>query len=135
MIEGLLWLPLLAVFFALAWAGRREFQKIEAYTLWSRSFTKAKYDIYSVLGQKEGLLVWGKPTYRGIVDEQKLEIKQITAVNLTHKGKIVDVAQGELTGSGDLSLSLKDSSSPVIIPFTRASLAAQWVKELQEQID
>ncbi len=132
MEKGLLWLPLLIVFFALAWAGRREFQKIEVYRLWSHSFSNAKYDIYSVLGLGEGVLVWGKPTYRGIVEEKTIQLSQITSVDLVFQGKVVNLSDLNLTGSAELSLSTKDEI--VVIPFTEISLAAQWAKDLQKRI-
>lgn len=57
MEHGLLWLPLLAAFFWLAWQGSQEYQKIEAYRTWAEQFDKAKYDIYAVLGKKVTLLL------------------------------------------------------------------------------
>jgi hypothetical protein len=62
MERGLMWLPLLALFIGLAWAGWREFRKVEAYQTWAQDFDRHKYDIYAVLGQKGDQLVWGKPT-------------------------------------------------------------------------
>ena len=50
MERGLLWLPLLAVFFWLAWSGWNEYQKVEAYRRWAADYDKAKYDLYAVLG-------------------------------------------------------------------------------------
>ncbi len=52
MTRGLIWLPLLAIFIGLAWAGWNEYQKLEAYRAWAEQFDRAKYDIYAVLGQK-----------------------------------------------------------------------------------
>ena len=133
MIQGLLWLPLLMVFFALAWAGKREFKKIEVYRQWSSSFSNAKYDIYSVLGVKEEVLVWGKPTYKGIVEEQTIPLNQITDVKLISQGKIVNLTDINLTGSASISLSLKNGDS-IVIPFTQISLAAQWARDIEEKI-
>ena len=70
MERGLLWLPLLAVFIGLAWAGWNESQKVEAYRVWAKPFAKVKYDIYAVLGQNGTHLTWGKPTRKGIVNLQ-----------------------------------------------------------------
>ncbi len=44
-----MWLPLLAIFISLAWAGWNEYKKLEAYGVWAQKFDRAKYDIYSVL--------------------------------------------------------------------------------------
>ncbi len=62
MERGLIWLPLLGLFIWLAWQGRNEFQKVEAYQNWAKQFEKSKYDIYAVLGQNGNELTWGKPT-------------------------------------------------------------------------
>lgn len=52
MERGLLWLPLLVLFFWLAWSGKKEYDKVQAYQAWAEQFDKSKYDIYSVLGKK-----------------------------------------------------------------------------------
>ena len=75
MERGLLWLPLLAVFFWLAWSGWNEYQKIEAYRIWVQDYDRAKYDIYSVLGQKGKELTWGKPTRTGPVNLQTFSLE------------------------------------------------------------
>ena len=62
MERGLLGLSLLIFFVGLAWAGWYEYQKIESYRRWAAAFDQAKYDIYSVVGQKKQLVTWGKPT-------------------------------------------------------------------------
>ncbi|NMG58545.1 hypothetical protein E1H12_08395, partial [Geitlerinema sp. P-1104] len=59
MERGLIWLPLLVLFFGLAWAGWNEFRKVDAYQGWAKGFDRAKYDILSVLGQRGDRLVWG----------------------------------------------------------------------------
>ena len=82
MTRGLLWLPLLAVFIGLAWAGWNEYQKLEVYRGWAEQFDRAKFDIYSVLGQKEGDLTWGKPTRKGILNLQTFSRQQVESIYL-----------------------------------------------------
>jgi hypothetical protein len=120
MKEGLFWLVLLLVFTLLAWAGRREFQKVEAYRQWSGSFTNAKYDIYSVLGIKDNTLVYGKPTNKGIIEEKSISIDRISSVTLEQKKKPT------------LIFSLKDCQDKITIPFTEINLAQQWERFISE---
>lgn len=57
---GLLWLPLLIIFFWLAWSGKNEYQKLEAYRQWAENFDQTKYDIYAIIGVKQKQITWGK---------------------------------------------------------------------------
>ncbi|MBD3561673.1 hypothetical protein H6S82_22920, partial [Planktothrix sp. FACHB-1355] len=77
MERGLIWLPLLALFIWLAWAGWNEFQKVEAYRRWASQFERAKYDIYAVLGQNGSNLTWGKPTRTEPVNLQTFSLKNV----------------------------------------------------------
>ena len=91
MERGLMWLPLLAIFIGLAWAGWNEYQKLEAYRVWAEQFAKAKYDIYAVLGQQEDSLTWGKPTRRGPVNLQTFSLKDVESLRLLVNSQAVDL--------------------------------------------
>ncbi|HEY9835810.1 MAG TPA: hypothetical protein V6D27_02865, partial [Vampirovibrionales bacterium] len=82
MERGLMWLPLLALFIGLAWAGWNEYQKVEAYRLWAQGFDRTKYDIYAVLGEKGDCLTWGKPTRKGPVNQQTFSLKEVESLHL-----------------------------------------------------
>lgn len=135
MIHGLLWLPLLFAFFWLAWSGWNEYQKIEAYRNWAGQFERAKYDIYSVLGQKDRDLTWGKPTRKGPVDLQTFSLKDIKAINLLVDDKIVNLEQLPNKGRAIvIEFVLSQSTSSIKIPFTEIPLAAEWCKFLQKEL-
>jgi hypothetical protein len=130
MERGLLWLPLLVVFFWLAWAGWNEYQKLEVYRQWASQFQRAKYDLYSVLGEKEGELTWGKATRKGIVDLKTFLLKEVQAIRLLVNDQPVDLqAPPERGRSVNLEFELPGSS--VKVPFTQVSLAAKWGQVLQ----
>jgi hypothetical protein len=137
MIRGLLWLPLLAVFCWLAWAGWNEYQKLETYRIWAEQFDHAKYDIYAVLGQKNSNLTWGKPSRRGPTDLQTFSLQQVRAINLRLDERLIEDWQSLLDGSPvkaktiALEFQLKQAPS-VTVPFTDAALAAKWGKHLQQ---
>jgi hypothetical protein len=131
MERGLLWLPLLVMFFWLAWAGWNDYQKLEVYREWAVQFQRAKYDLYSVLGEKEGELTWGKATRKGIVELQTFSLKNVQAIRLLVNNQAVDLqAPPDRGRSISLEFELPDSS--VKIPFTQVSLAAKWGQVLQD---
>ena len=135
MERGLLWLPLLALFIWLAWAGWYEYQKVEAYRTWASQFDRAKYDIYAVLGQKGDNLTWGKPTRSGPVNLETFSLKDVQSIRLLVNEKPVDLDQPPLSGRGVvLEFLLPNSANSVRIPFTEIALAAKWGKYLQDEL-
>lgn len=133
MSRGLLWLPLLVTFIWLTWSGWNEYQKLETYKIWAEQFDNAKYDIYAVLGKKDGELTWGKPTRKGIVDLNTLSLNDVKAINLVVEKDVVDVDTLPSKGKPILVFSLIDKNNSIQIPFTDISLAAKWCKYLQQE--
>lgn len=133
MERGLLWLPLLLVFFGLAWAGAREYQKVESYRLWAEQFERAKYDIYAVLGQQGKTLTWGKPTRQGPVDLQTFSLEDVREIRLLVNEQPVNLASLPHKGSPALEFVLADRAEPIKVPFTEIPLAAEWGKFLQQK--
>ena len=82
MERGLLWTPLLILFIWLAWSGWNEYQKVEIYRAWAENFERAKYDIYSVLGQKDKIITWGKPTRKGVINLQTFSLEEVKEIRL-----------------------------------------------------
>ncbi|MBL1210418.1 hypothetical protein [Geminocystis sp. GBBB08] len=134
MERGLLWLPLLIVFIWLAWNGKKEYDKVEAYKLWADKFDNAKYDIYAVLGKKGDLITWGKPTPKGIINESTFSLQKISKINLTVKNKIVDAHNLSDNKEADLQFLLVDHSV-ITIPFTDINLALKWLNYLHKFIN
>jgi hypothetical protein len=135
MERGLLWLPLLVIFSWLAWSGWNEYQKVEAYQAWAKQFEKAKYDIYAVLGQNGNELTWGKPTPKGPIELKIFSLEQVHSINLRVDGHLVSLEVLPSRGhSVMLEFRLSNSSSPLEIPFTEISLAANWTKHLQQHL-
>ena len=133
MERGLMWLPLLAIFIGLAWAGWNEYQKLEAYRVWAEQFAKAKYDIYAVLGQQEDSLTWGKPTRSGPVNLQTFSLKNVQSIQLLVNGAAVDLDSPPNSGKAIvLEFVLKDAT--VQVPFTEIPLATKWGKYLQQEL-
>ncbi len=133
MERGLLWLPLLAVFIGLAWAGWHEYQKVQAYEAWAAEFDRSKYDIKAMLGQRGDDLTWGRPTRQGPIDLTTLSLQAITGLRLEIDGRpMVDEAQ---PAKGKVELALATTSGETYrIPFTDSDLALRWEKALHQSL-
>ncbi|QLE39701.1 hypothetical protein FD723_03835 [Nostoc sp. C052] len=132
MERGLLWLPLLVMFFWLAWQGSKEYQKVEAYRIWAEQFERAKYDIYAVLGQKGNNITWGKPTPQGPIKLETFSLLDIKQIQVLVDEKSVDVNNPPEKGrSIELEFLYSKSTNSVRVPFTEIPLAAEWGKFLQ----
>lgn len=134
MERGLMWLPLLAIFISLAWAGWNEYQKLEAYRIWAEKFDRAKYDIYAVLAQQGDNLTWGKPTRSGPVNLQTFSLKDVQSLRLLVNGAVVDLENPPNSGSAIALEFLLQDTAAVQVPFTETALAAQWGKHLQQEL-
>ncbi|MEO0408554.1 MAG: hypothetical protein AAF289_14500 [Cyanobacteria bacterium P01_A01_bin.135] len=130
MIHGLMWLPLLAIFIGLAWAGWNEYRKVEAYQVWAESYDRAKYDVKAMLGQRGRQLVWGKPTRQGPRSEESVSLDQVQAVRVLVKGAPV-TGDPPSSGAAAIELALKDGTLRTI-PFTDVDLATQWCQVLEQ---
>jgi hypothetical protein len=140
MERGLLWLPLLIVFIGLAWSGWNEYQKLEAYKVWAQQFDHAKYDIYSVLGQKGSELTWGKPTRKGPIALQSFSLKDVQTIQVMVGDRPIDPAQDQTsdrplreTASHRVGLEFQLPTTTIRIPFTELPLATKWATHLQKE--
>ncbi|PHV63920.1 hypothetical protein [Cyanobacterium aponinum] len=133
MERGLLWLPLLVLFFWLAWSGKKEYDKVQAYQAWAEQFDKSKYDIYSVLGKKGDLITIGIPTNQGIKEQKTFSLQNLSQLNLLVKNQVVDVDNLPEKGEATLQFSLKENQT-IDVPFTDINIASQWFKYLKKSI-
>jgi len=131
MERGLIWLPLLALFIGLAWAGWSEYQKVEAYRNWAEQFDRAKYDIYAVLGQKEDQITWGKPTRGEPEALQTFSLSDVAEIKLLVDQTPVVLNNPPRKGKPAIQFVFPDAED-IAIPFTDISLAARWTEKLQE---
>ncbi len=135
MVHGLLWLPLLALFTGLAWAGWNEYRKVEAYKAWAQQFERAKYDIYAALGQQGDVLTWGPPTRQGVVEALTLNLTEVAqAVIEVNAQPAADIDNLPEKGRFALGFTLKNGHH-LSIPFIDGEMAKQWFDFLQRQWD
>lgn len=132
MERGLLWLPLLGIFFWLAWQGSQEYQKVEAYRAWAEQFERAKYDIYAVLGQKGNDITWGKPTTKGPIQLATFSLANVQEIRLLVDDKQIEMDKLPEKGRTiELEFLFPQPANSVRVPFTEIPLAAEWGKYLQ----
>lgn len=134
MERGLLWLPLLVLFFWLAWAGWNEYTKLEAYKVWAESFDRAKYDIRSVLGQSGNDLSWGMPGREAPEDVQTFSLHDVVEIKVVVDGQVSDLNNPPTKGKA-ISLEFqRKSDGTIIVPFTQVDLAVKWAEALQKDL-
>ncbi|MGD2183089.1 hypothetical protein [Lusitaniella coriacea] len=133
MERGLLWLPLLGLFFWLAWAGWNEYQKVEAYQGWATQFDKAKYDIYAVLGQKGSQVTWGKPSRDKPIELKTFSLNEVQEIRLLVNDRPVTGENLPRKGTTALEFCLTNAEDSIKVPFTEIALAAKWKDYLIEQ--
>ena len=134
MERGLLWLPLLAAFFWLAWMGWNEYRKVETYQKWAEDFEQAKYDIYAVLGLRNKQITWGKPTSKGMTELKTFSLKDVQTIRLLVNEQPVDLEKIPSKGKPVLEFQLVNNANAIKIPFTEISLAEKWQKYLQGKL-
>ncbi len=134
MARGLLWLVLLAVFIWLAWQGRHEYQKVEAYRNWAQQFERAKYDIYAVIGQKGSNLTWGKPTPQGPIKLETFSLEDVQSIRLLVDEQPVEMETPPSKGRGIVLEFVFSPVASVSVPFTEVPLAAEWGMYLQQEL-
>lgn len=129
MVRGLMWLPLLAMFIGLAWAGWNEYRKVEAYKIWAQSFERAKYDIYAALGQQGDMLTWGVPTRSGVLEESRLNMTEVEQAAVEVNGQAVAANALPTKGRFAIGFTLQNGQH-ISIPFTDGEIAVQWFEFL-----
>jgi hypothetical protein len=134
MERGLLWLILLAAFIWLAWQGRNEYQKVEAYRNWAQQFERAKYDIYAVLAQNGSNLTWGSPTPKGPIQLETFSLKDVQSIRLLVDDKPVPMEAPPSKGSAIALEFVFSPAASVQVPFTEIPLATEWGKHLQQEL-
>jgi hypothetical protein len=135
MEQGLLWLPLLVIFFWLTWLGSQEYQKIEAYRLWAQQFERAKYDIYAVIGQKGHNITWGKPSTKGPIELATFSLLDVQQIYLLVDAKAAEIENPPQKGRViQLEFIFLTNTDSVYIPFTEIPLAAAWGEYLQREL-
>jgi hypothetical protein len=131
MEHSLLWLPLLMIFFWLAWSGKNEYQKIEVYCQWAKQFDQSKYDIYSIIGVKQKQITWGKPRRLPPQNLPSFSLEDVTGIRLLVNDCPVDINALPTKGNPTIEFIFIGDKASIKIPFTEIDLAVRWLKFLK----
>ncbi len=135
MERGLLWIPLLVVFIWLAWAGRQEYQKLEAFKVWAKDYERHKYDIYAILGQQGDLLTWGTPTTKAPINLKTITFAEIHSIQLQLDQQLYAEVPAQPPDPIPKKISILLNSDPNLnIPFTDIAIACSWFRYLSDQL-
>ena len=133
MERGLLWLPLLAAFFTLAWLGWRSYRAVESYRSWVADFDTGKYDIAAIAALKGSVISWGKPSPRGPQELQSLDLAMVDEIQLVVDGRAIAWPPEEMPSGKRWEIRVLPQEQG--IPFSDGQLAIAWYRKLKELID
>ena len=128
MIHGLLWLPLLFIFFLLTALGWLEKRRQNLFLYWVEEAELSKLDGSCAARLKNGVLTWSTFEAGSFKEQASFEIKKLELVEL------MSLSSGEapLTkeSQGRCRLRLIGSGKEIDVPFEDAERARKWMDEL-----
>ncbi len=128
MIHGLLWLPLLLVFFLLTALGWLERRRQNLYLAWAKDSELAKLDESGAARLKEGIISWSSFEAGSFNEQDSFEIKQLELVELmalsSGEAPLTNEAQGQCR------LRLIGCGKEIDVPFADADRAREWMNQL-----
>lgn len=131
MERGLLWLPLLVLFFWLAWSGKKNMIKFRLIKHGQNNLISPNMTFIQCWGKKGDLITIGIPTNQGIKEQKTFSLQNLSQLNLLVKNQVVDVDNLPEKGEATLQFSLKENQT-IDVPFTDINIASQWLKYLKK---
>tara|TARA_B100000700_G_scaffold206603_1_gene227097 strand:+ start:531 stop:941 length:411 start_codon:yes stop_codon:yes gene_type:complete len=128
MIHGLLWLPLLIVFFLLTGLGWLERRRQSLYIIWAQGSELSKLDGDCAARLKEGVLSWSSFEAGTFQEKESFEIKKLELVELM----ALSSGEAPLTNEsqGRCRLRLVGKGQEIDVPFSDAERARLWMNQL-----
>ena len=128
MIHGLLWLPLLLIFFLLTALGWLEKRRQSLFIDWVKGAELSKLDGSCAARLKEGFLTWSTFEAGSFQEQDSFEIKKLELIEL------MSLSSGEapLTkeSQGRCRLRLIGDGKEIDVPFEDAEKARKWMDQL-----
>tara|TARA_Y100001968_G_scaffold215537_1_gene198269 strand:+ start:187 stop:597 length:411 start_codon:yes stop_codon:yes gene_type:complete len=128
MIHGLLWLPLLLIFFLLTALGWLEKRRQSLFIDWVKEAELSKLDGSCAARLKEGFLTWSTFEAGSFQEQDSFEIKKLELIEL------MSLSSGEapLTkeSQGRCRLRLIGNGKEIDVPFEDAEKARKWMDQL-----
>ena len=131
MLHGLLWLPLIFIFFLLTALGWLERRRQNLFRNWAKGSELCKLDSSGAAYLKDGKLTWsafeaGKFEEKDSFIIKKLELIELMALT-SGEAPLTDESQGKCR------LRLIGSGREMDVPFSDADRAREWMDQLMQK--
>ena len=131
MLHGLLWLPLIFIFFLLTALGWLERRRQNLFRNWANGSELCKLDSSGAAYLKDGKLTWsafeaGEFKVKDSFTIKKLELIELMSLT-SGEAPLTDESQGKCR------LRLVGSGREMDVPFSDADRAREWMDQLMEK--
>ena len=131
MLHGLLWLPLIFIFFLLTALGWLERRRQNLFRNWANGSELCKLDSSGAAYLKDGKLIWSAFEAGEFKEKDSFIIKKLELVELmaltSGEAPLTDESQGKCR------LRLIGSGREMDVPFSDADRAREWMDQLMEK--
>jgi len=131
MLHGLLWLPLIFIFFLLTALGWLERRRQNLFRNWANGSELCKLDSSGAAYLKDGKLIWSAFEAGEFKEKDSFIIKKLELIELmaltSGEAPLTDESQGKCR------LRLVGSGSEMDVPFSDADRAREWMDQLMQK--
>ena len=131
MLHGLLWLPLIFIFFLLTALGWLEKRRQNLFRNWANGSELCKLDSSGAAYLKDGKLTWSAFEAGEFKEKESFIIKKLELIELmaltSGEAPLTDESQGKCR------LRLVGSGKEMDVPFSDADSAREWMDQLMQK--
>ena len=131
MLHGLLWLPLIFIFFLLTALGWLERRRQNLFRNWANGSELCKLDSSGAAYLKDGKLTWSAFEAGQFKEKDSFIIKKLELIELmaltSGEAPLTDESQGKCR------LRLVGSGKEMDVPFSDADSAREWMDQLMQK--
>jgi len=131
MLHGLLWLPLILIFFLLTALGWLERRRQNLFRNWANGSELCKLDSSGAAYLKDGKLTWSAFEAGEFKEQESFIIKKLELIELmaltSGEAPLTDESQGKCR------LRLIGSGREMDVPFSDADRAREWMDQLMQK--
>tara|TARA_B100000676_G_scaffold166561_1_gene163671 strand:+ start:82 stop:492 length:411 start_codon:yes stop_codon:yes gene_type:complete len=131
MLHGLLWLPLIFIFFLLTALGWLERRRQNLFRNWANGSELCKLDSSGAAYLKDGKLIWSAFEAGEFKEKDSFIIKKLELIELmaltSGEAPLTDESQGKCR------LRLVGSGKEMDVPFSDADSAREWMDQLMQK--
>ena len=132
MLHGLLWLPLIFIFFLLTALGWLERRRQNLFRNWANGSELCKLDSSGAAYLKNGKLIWSAFEAGEFKEKDSFIIKKLELIELmaltSGEAPLTDESQGKCR------LRLVGSGKEMDVPFSDADSAREWMDQLMQKV-